>query len=392
MKSLTYWFSVFVLVALLTSCGAPQPRPEEVPPQAGYSDKVPKDAEALWQKAEEALKAGNTAAGVNSLDRIIQNYPNNAVAARALHRAGVVYLDQGQPDRALQYFDYLLYFYPSWSGVNRAKLDRLRALSMTSRRKEVEKAAMPLWDATASEPDVRLRLAGMMVGYFASARDVETAFNWATAGFAVAGTPEANRELAKATLDMLKDANESTLRRLYKKAPSDFMKVFLDYRLSQIEMEQGQQDAARDRLKALLAQNPSHPAVPEIQAALRGTPVAAESGLPVNPDRIGCLLPLNGPYSKYGEVVMKGLNVASSEWNERHPSQPITLVMKDSQADPALASGSFEELARQDGVLAVIGPWGHSPPLPWPRLPTAWASPCSPSPRGRTRRRITPTC
>ena len=359
MKSSVYWFSVFVLVAVLAGCGAPQRRPEEIPPEIRYSDKAPRDAEALWQKAEQALKAGDTAAGINTLDRIIQNYPNNAIAARALHRAGVVYLDQGQPDRALQYFDYLLYFYPNWNDVNRAKLDRLRALAMANRRKEVEKGAITLWDATANEPDIRVGLATMMVGFLAAGRDLETGFDWAAAGFAVAGTPEANRQLAQATLDLLKDANESTLRRLHKKAPSDFMKVFLDYRLSQLEMEQGQQDAARERLKALLSQDPSHPAVPEIQAALRGAPV--EGGLPVNPDRIGCLLPLNGPYSKYGEVVMKGLNVASIEWNERHPAQPITLVMKDSQADPALASRSFEELVRQDGALAVIGPLGSQP-------------------------------
>lgn len=359
MNSMTRWFSVILVVAVLSSCGAPQRQPAEVAPPTRYSETPPKDAEALWRKAEEAQKAGNTASCINFLDRIIQNYPSNVIAARALHKAGLVYLDLGQPDRALQYFDYLLYTYPNWSGTNQAKLDRLRALAGTNRRKEVEKAAMPLWDASVNQPEVQVGVAALMAGLYGGGGDVEAAFNWAAAGFAVAKTPEDNKLLTQATLNLLKDADESTIRKLYKKNPSEFMKVFLDYRIGQLEMQKGQPEAAKEQLRSLLTQNPTHPVASEIQTALRGSPV--ESGLPLNASQIGCLLPLNGPYAKYGEVVMKGLNLASIEWNDKHPGQQVTLVVKDSQADPALAAKAFEDLAKKDGVLAVIGPLGTQP-------------------------------
>lgn len=359
MKSIAYWFSVILVAGMLASCVAPPRRSDEAAPPPRYSEAPSKDAEALWRKAEDAQRAGDTPASINYLDRIVQGYPKNIVAAKALHKAGVLYLDQGQPERALQYFDYLLYTYPGWSGMNQARLDRLRALSAANKRKEVEKGAMPLWDAAEAQPEVRVGLCALMMGLYAGDRDLNTAFDWASAGFAVAKTPEENKQLTQALLRVMNETDESALRRLYKKNPSDFMKVFIEYRLSQLEMQQGQPDAARERLRALLNQNPSHPIVPEIQIALRGAPV--ESGLAVNPNKIGCLLPLNGPYAKYGDVVMRGLSLASNDWNEAHPGQPVTLVVKDSQADAALAARSFEELARKDGVLAVIGPLGAQP-------------------------------
>ena len=58
----------------------------------------------------------------------------------------------------------------------------------------------------------------------------------------------------------------------------------------------------------------------------------------MNADRVGILVPLNGPYAKYGDMVLKGLNLASEEWNEAHPNQRVTLVIREAQTDPSLAA------------------------------------------------------
>ena len=69
-------------------------------------------------------------------------------------------------------------------------------------------------------------------------------------------------------------------------------------------------------------------------------------------------MPLNGPYAKYGDMVLKGLNLASEDWNEMHPNQRVTLVIREAQTDSALTTKSLEKLVKEDGVLAVIGPLG----------------------------------
>ncbi len=351
--------SIFLVLAtlFLSSCATMSPQGTTGNAPAAVSTQTPQEAESLMLQAEKEKKAGNIPAAFKHWERVVQTWPKNAVAAKSLYEMGHIRLQQGQPEQALQYLDYLIYAYPTWNGIPRARLDQLQAFWMTGRKKQVMKEATPLWEASASQPDVQVDLAAFMARSYAAEGDVETAFDWATAGFAVARSPEEKKSLAKTTDALLKDKDAATVNRLLKRNPNAFMKVFLDFRLAEIEMQQKKSDASREKLRSLLAQNTSHPAAPFIQAALRGS--GPESDLPVHPDRIGCLVPVNGPYASYGEMVMKGLSLAKSDWNDQHSGQQVTLVVKDAQAEPSLAVKSFEDLVKQDGVLAVVGPLGQ---------------------------------
>lgn len=313
----------------------------------------------MAQKAEQEQKSGKMASAVSIWEGIVQKYPRSTIAAKGLYRVGSIYLDQGQPERALQYFDYLLYTYPRWEGINSAQVERLRALWMLGKKKEAMKEATPLWQALSNQPDAQVRLSRFMADVYRNEKDTETAFEWLWAGFGVARTPEEQKTLAKATVDLLRDADEATLRKLQKKNPPDAMKVFLEFQLVQLEMKKGPSDAARERLRSLLAQNPTHPLVPEIQAALRGAPApSTEATAQVNPNRVGCLVPLSGQYEKYGRMVLRGFGMALDDWRSEHGNQQVTLAVKDAQGEGEAAVKAFESLSRDEGVLAVLGPLG----------------------------------
>ena len=209
----------------------------------------------------------------------------------------------------------------------------------------------------ANDPGVRFGLAELMIGIYSSENDIETAFDWSTAGFSAASTPEQTKSMTALTKDVLAKADEGLVKKLYKKNPSDFMKVFLDFRHAEIETQKGRGEESREQLKAVLAQNPGHPLAPEIQATIRASKVV-ESGIPLNPDKIGVLVPLNGTNAKYGDMVIRGLNLAVSDWKESHPGQKISLVVKDAGSEQDTAAQSFKELVRKEGVLAIVGPLG----------------------------------
>jgi len=331
-------------------------------PTAKLSTTTPPEAESLWRQGEKAQKAGDSAAAISSWERIIQRYPDYSIAAKAYYTIGGIYLGQGQAERAFQYLDYLVYAYPAWEGIGPAKLDRMRALSIMGRKKQVMKEAMPLWDASKGNSEVQVGLCGLMAGIYGSEGDLSTGFDWLTAGFGVAKTPEQNKSLTQATVDLLNSADPNTTQRLLNKNQPDFMRIFLYNRLAQSDGPKDQADAARRNLLELLSRNPNHPLAPEIRAGGRPVsgpvPSPAEPSTPVNPERVGCLVPLNGPHAKYGEMVLKGLNLASEEWNEMHPNQRVTLVIREAQSDSALTVRSFERLIKEDNVLAVVGPLG----------------------------------
>lgn len=355
-------FSVLLplMAILLASCATAPPQGTQEPPASPIAEATPRDAEALWQKAETEFKTGKVPTAIALWERIVQQYPRNMISARALHRVGTIYLDQGQPERALQYYDYLIYTYPRWDAVQQAQLDRLRALSMTGRKKQAMKEAPALWEASAGRPEVQVGLSRLMAGLYGAEGDLEEALQWLAAGIPLARTPEEKRVLSQTALEVLKGRDEGTLKKLLKRNAADPTRIYIEFQLAQLEMQQGKADTAKERLRVLLAQNPGHPLAPQIQAAMRGAVVdtVAVSGLPLNSDRIGALLPVNGPNAKYGELVLRGLTLATTEWNERHSNERISLVVKDAQTDPQQAKRSLEELARKDGVLAVVGPLG----------------------------------
>src|SRR5208337_2777295 len=112
-----------------------------------------------------------------------------------------------------------------------------------------------------------------------------TAFDWSSSGFSAANTAEQKKSLTALTKETLDRADEGLVKRLYKRNPSDFMKVFLDFRYAEIQAQKGQGETIREQFRAILAQNPDHPLAPEIQAAIRGAKVV-ETGIPLNPNKI----------------------------------------------------------------------------------------------------------
>lgn len=362
--------SIFLIccLSLLVGCGPTTPAPADLSTGPASMGSTPREAETLLKQADDASKAGRMTSAVPLWERVAQNYPNTPAAAEAFYRLGKVQLDQNQPEKALQFFDYLLYTYPRWEGANLARLERLRALSAAGRNRQVMKEAMPLWEASTGNPQVQYGLSQLMADVYRQEGDAEKAFEWASAGQGFARTPEEKQALVRRAMDVLKDAGEGTIQKLYKKNPSPFMAPFLEYQLARIETQKGQHDKAAERLEAILRQNPQHPIATEIHLTKREPPAPARSPAgpttppgpapPLNPNRIGCLVPLNGPYAKFGRLVVRGVSMAVEDWNAKYPDRQLSVVVKDAQAEPDLAVKSFEELVKGEGVMAVIGPLG----------------------------------
>lgn len=359
MRTSICWALALLTLTLLANCATVQRSGPSMVPSEQLHAAPPADAQALWEKAEQQQRAGNTTAALSLWEQIARSYPNNAIAARAFYRAGDTYLREGQADRSLQYFDYVLYAYPQWNQIDLARVGQLRAWWLQGNRKKVEKEAAAIWATSPSNQEVRFQLAQLMVNVSAADNQIEKGFEWATTGFAAAATDQQKKSLAQATLSLLGKANEKTVEKLLQTNPNEFMKLFLEYRLAQIKLEKQPSDANREALYALLQKNPRHPLAMEIQTTLRGT--APEVTLPLNANRIGILVPLNGTYQTYGNNVLRGVTLAEHNWNQSHPDQQVALIVKDTQAEPELSRKSFEELAKNEGVLAIIGPLGVKP-------------------------------
>jgi branched-chain amino acid transport system substrate-binding protein len=95
-----------------------------------------------------------------------------------------------------------------------------------------------------------------------------------------------------------------------------------------------------------------HQALPSPDSDVAKNVVAGEQA--VNPEIIGCLLPLSGSFSLYGQEVLNGVQLALARITEQGP--PIQLIVKDTRGSAEEAASLVKELATAHKVISVIGP------------------------------------
>ena len=115
------------------------------------------------------------------------------------------------------------------------------------------------------------------------------------------------------------------------------------------------QTLAADRLRALESGRTDTEFFPTFEDAAR-------AGLP-SVDRvqgsIGVVLPLSGNFAAFGQEALRGILLAAGTFDahlslEQRPR--IRVEIRDSGGLPALAAAAVRELARKEGVVAIIGP------------------------------------
>lgn len=79
-------------------------------------------------------------------------------------------------------------------------------------------------------------------------------------------------------------------------------------------------------------------------------PTAVSSG----PPAVGVLLPLSGQYQRFGESCLRGIRVALGALENRTPV--VRTVILDTHGDPSQAASSYQKLASDPGIVAVLGP------------------------------------
>ena len=70
---------------------------------------------------------------------------------------------------------------------------------------------------------------------------------------------------------------------------------------------------------------------------------------------LGCLLPLSGPYTIYGNKILKCIEMALAQFNSQNNRSPIKLIVKDTESDPEKSVQGVCELS-EERVGAIIGP------------------------------------
>ena len=306
----------------------------------------------LITQAESYEKLGQTSAAVSTYERYLAEHPRGAYAPLSLHRLGRLYAQQETYEKAVGSYRRLLTSTPEYPAAAEARYELGRALYLEgdyhSSREEMLRW-LTLYPVHTLRPQVLLLLAedsramGNLPEAFSRYLQAETAFP---------GDTESTAHVQAKVLETINEADRVQLADMMRSATDRKHIEKIQYRMAILYFEDHDLEKAADLAQALAAQSPDQKMIEDAKDLL----ARIESARRVKPHLIGCLLPLSGPYSLYGQEVLNGMQLALGIFGSSEHNAPFELVIRDSGADPEEALAGLEQLINDEHVIAVIGP------------------------------------
>jgi branched-chain amino acid transport system substrate-binding protein len=256
-------------------------------------------AEARLRQAELLGLLGDWQGSLRHYQSLLARQPEPAVAVQARYGVGRAHFKLGQYQQATQVLDSL-----TAGDIPRSLWFSTQALL----------SEIALKQGQVSQAFSRLRLA---------AQDLP------------AGDQEWFEDLKTRVVEAATPSELEQLATLYRDSP---LSAALLLRLSRLAQEGGRTAEARQWVGTLKERFPNSPEA-----------VAAERLLAGNKLLVGCLLPLSGQLSNVGFRVQRGMEMAAQ-------GTPLELAFRDTHSDPGSVPALIQELARDERVVAILGP------------------------------------
>lgn len=124
------------------------------------------------------------------------------------------------------------------------------------------------------------------------------------------------------------------------------------YRIAELHLDRSELLQAQEAAFQLLEATSD----PDWVLKARQVLAAVDEKLAVRKGRIGCLLPLSGPYSIYGQEVLNGIQLGAAPWLDNVRGPEVELIIRDTRGEVEETLKGLEELVRDGQVMAVVGP------------------------------------
>jgi len=337
----------FLLVAVifaLPAC-APSIVVKKVPVPSAVSS-----VQQRFQKAEDLFQQQAYSKALAVYEEYLRQFPKGPMADTALMKIGTIYMAMGKNRQARQAFERLESEYPESPFVHDARLSViLTYYNEHDYGPAIASARAALKLATTVRQKSRIHcILGKIYG---AGNQLEDAIQCYMAAYALA--PQKTRtEIVSKVKGLIARMKESQLESLLKvygnKVPGGYLRLQL-----------AREYAAADRIEAaikvlsdFIASFPDHDELKTATALMK----ELKSRLRVDRFLLGCILPLSGPYSSFGNRTLAGIELALHQFNAQPDVHPIELLIKDSKGDPGEATRAVESLTLTEGVIGIIGP------------------------------------
>jgi len=332
--------SVWVFVLVFASCGL---RPIIIPePTARPEDE-------LYQQAEELFGSESYDEALGAYEAFMDRYPQHHSAPDALMRIGMIHQREELADRAEATYRRVIRQYPDSLRIPDAYLAILGIHYRAGRFSDLIRQSADVLPILDSGPQF-LQFYRLIGDTYAAAE------SWAGAAESYAkaypyGSLEERAALGRKLTFASKHLDPAEILSLYNRVEEGEARGYLLYQLGKNHAAADDIAKALERLTEFVENYPRHEMVFEAKQLLRDITKASAYQQHV----IGCLLPLTGRYGSIGRQALMGIELALSRRRAAPGRSPITVLIKDTESNPAKALKCVGELADAQ-VSAILGP------------------------------------
>jgi ABC-type branched-subunit amino acid transport system substrate-binding protein len=337
-KHVILLFSVFVLIWACSSQTVVTPDSKGV----GQGNE-------LFARAEKFFEAGAYDEALTLYIEYTQRFAKEPLAAAALMKIGQIYTVNGEFDSARSAYQRIRTDYASSSFVPDALVAELLAFYQQGSYQDVIQLAPATLQRLDSDLYIFKTYALIGDSYLAMGEPIDAIDNY------VRAREHATALEQQGILDKLKEAiarlDTADVAILVNYPDESLPMDFLLYQLGLNYALEEKYDDALNVLAVFISRYPDN----ENRVLVESLIEEIKKNAVFQRHTVGVLLPLSGPYQRFGQRALKGIELALDKFSSQGDNPPIDIRIKDTGADPDQTIIALEELY-QEQVAAILGP------------------------------------
>jgi len=309
------------------------------------SSSEPDDGTWIFSNAENLFQSNSYDLALKAYQEFLDCYPSDSKADIALMRIATIYANQEKHDRSQATFQRLIAEHPHSEFVIDAMIKSLMFLYSRGRFKEVILEASNIIEKTDSRTHLSLTYEVLGDTYLSLKSPKEAIFFYQMAGL----TEEENIPLKlKIATSQL---SEQDMLSLSTKIDDQFLKGYFLFELGLHRYNNKNYKEALIIFSKFTTNYPDHEKKRKVQVLIQ----EINKKLAFKRRTIGCLLPLTGSYTEFGNRALRGIQLALDQFNRQSNHPAFEIIIKDTRSDPEIAIKAIRQFD-ENRVSLIIGP------------------------------------
>jgi ABC-type branched-subunit amino acid transport system substrate-binding protein len=326
---------------------------------AGCRAELPLEKETQKKGVEEQFVMGEAYRDKGETEKALEAYqgyldkaPKGPYSSVALHRLAETYLELEQYAKALDFMKMISESHPDYEDLPAVTYQAALTLYKLGQYEGSEGKAFE-WLGNYPFHPLRGRVLLLLGENSVALGDNPQAFNWwIQARNEFLDEPKTLIEVTTRTDELIKKSDIEDLQEMKGYAARTEYEPQILHMLSLLYWENNELNQAMDAAMALVRSTPDQGWV----SAGRQLLESIQREMSVRPGVVGCILPLTGRFSIYGEEVLNGIHLGMEMFSDSSPGQAMELVIEDTKSDPEKTVAGVHNLVQNERVMAIVGP------------------------------------